>query len=280
MKKILLPSAALLIAVVSQNSFAETPNPLSDADLERILNLAVSYDTLNKRNNLYYKVNKSAPFTGWAKQVYDSGQVSWLFRVIDGKADGLYTRWYKNGQKAIEQICRKGWVNGLSTGWHEHGQKRSEKIYKDGTEVSSKYWNGKGDRVETWEEAIGKPTLEGLRSKLAAANRERELLKAEADKGSSRVRNQWLQAKVIEWVPRKPDLQTGGFAIIELHRAMPPGTILAIRKGGSIYGRLKVDHVYADKNQASANPVPGTFTDGKNPDIKAGDELILPPFGS
>ena len=38
--------------------------------------------------------------------------------------------------------------------WHENGQKQAEATYKDGEEVSGKYWNSKGEEVETEEEAF------------------------------------------------------------------------------------------------------------------------------
>jgi hypothetical protein len=140
------------------------------------------------------------------------------------------------------------------------------------------------------------PTRAQLEEELAKAEQENELLKQEAREGlisksmiesakkqkarASTVKQAWLQAKVIEWVAKQPDQQSGGFAIIELHRDMPPGTVLAIRRQSGIYGRLMVDHIYTDKNQASANPIRGTFPDGEAPEINPGDELIIAPFGS
>jgi len=40
--------------------------------------------------------------------------------------------------------------------WHENGQKETESNYKDGKPVegSEKYWNSKGEPVDTIEEAI------------------------------------------------------------------------------------------------------------------------------
>ncbi|MFP6879586.1 MAG: hypothetical protein VCA34_01460 [Roseibacillus sp.] len=34
----------------------------------------------------------------------------------------------------------------------QNGQKRSEEIYKDGELISEKWWNSKGEEVETWKE--------------------------------------------------------------------------------------------------------------------------------
>ena len=51
------------------------------------------------------------------------------------------------------QTIKDGKPDGLQTGWHENGQKAGEGTYKDGEEVSMKYWNSKGEEVETAEEA-------------------------------------------------------------------------------------------------------------------------------
>ena len=39
--------------------------------------------------------------------------------------------------------------------WHENGQKVYEGNYKDGklVEGSAKYWNSKGEPVDTWQES-------------------------------------------------------------------------------------------------------------------------------
>ncbi len=44
-------------------------------------------------------------------------------------------------------------MDGLHTWWHENGQKMAESTRKDGKLLSRKYWNSKGEEVETEEEA-------------------------------------------------------------------------------------------------------------------------------
>ena len=63
-------------------------------------------------------------------EMYDSGQAEVLVRVKDGKRDSVAMFWHENGQKALEGT------------------------FKDGEEVSVKYWNSKGEEVETEEEAF------------------------------------------------------------------------------------------------------------------------------
>ena len=103
--------------------------PLSDADVERLLEAAVDLDSLNERDGLLYQVSKSEPFSGWAKEMYDSGQAKGLARFNDGKLEGPYTT------------------------WRENGQKKGEGAFEEGKAVSMKHWNSKGEEVETAEEA-------------------------------------------------------------------------------------------------------------------------------
>ena len=61
--------------------------------------------------------------------------------------------WRENGQKRLEGTYKDGKQDGPMTAWHENGQKQREGTYKDGELVSPKYWNSKGEEVETEEEA-------------------------------------------------------------------------------------------------------------------------------
>ena len=105
---------------------SDTPNSLSDADVERLLKEAVDFDSLEERDDLFYQNNEA--FSGWTKKMYDSGQVQALGQLKDSKPHGLLTE------------------------WHENGQKRSEATFKDGELISEKWWNAKGEEVETREE--------------------------------------------------------------------------------------------------------------------------------
>ena len=67
-----------------------------------------------------------------------------------GKIYGLY----KNGRKLAEGNYKDGKQESLTVEWHENGQKASESDWKDGKKISSKYWNNKGEPVDTYEEAI------------------------------------------------------------------------------------------------------------------------------
>ena len=132
--------------------------PLSDADVERLLKEAVDTESLEERNDLFYLDDK--PYSGWAKRMYDSGQVQGLGQLKDGKQHGLTRVWADNGQKVREETYKDGKPDGLWTGWHENGQKAAEATFKDGKEASVKYWNSKGEEVEAWDEALEKPSTD------------------------------------------------------------------------------------------------------------------------
>jgi len=133
-----------------------------------------------KEQEIYYKEGKKdGPSTMW----YDDGQVqekatykedelnglgiNWhqngqkedegIFK--DGKADGLMTSWYQNGQKEVEGTFKDGKPEGLMTWLHDNGQKKGEANFKAGEAISEKYWNSKGEEVDSLEEADAKEWL-------------------------------------------------------------------------------------------------------------------------
>ena len=71
----------------------------------------------------------------------------------NGKLDGLQVRWYKSGQKKSEGNFKNGKPDVLVVVWHENGQKLREAHYKDGVVISEKYWNSRGQSVDSIEEA-------------------------------------------------------------------------------------------------------------------------------
>ena len=92
---------------------------------------SVNFDQLEERREIAYIKGSYSPYTGKAY------------------------KFYENGQKEVETNFRDGKREGLETQWHENGQKGIEKNYKDGklVEGSAKYWNSKGEPVDSEEEA-------------------------------------------------------------------------------------------------------------------------------
>ena len=62
-------------------------------------------------------------------------------------------RWYENGQKLGKGNYKDGKADGLHVHWHENGQKRFQGSFNDGKEIIAKYWNSKGEEVDSLEEA-------------------------------------------------------------------------------------------------------------------------------
>ena len=139
----------------------------------------VNMDKLEEREGIVYLKGSDTPYTGktfsfhengekagevnlkngkregLSLRWYENGQKKSEVNKKDGKPDGLATWWYKNGQKKMEANMKDGKPDGLTFGWHENGQKKMEANWKDGEEVegSKKWWNRKGEPVDSREEA-------------------------------------------------------------------------------------------------------------------------------
>ena len=111
---------------------SDSPNLRSGADIERRIKESVDDDSLQKRNDLYYQVNESSPYSGWAKKTYDSGQVATLQLYTEGLKSGVAIGWHENGQTNFEGTYKDGERDSFWTLWHENGQKAGEVSYKDG----------------------------------------------------------------------------------------------------------------------------------------------------
>ena len=91
----------------------------------------------------------------WYKPSNYHGGKKYEANYKDGKKDGLWLMWHKNGQKMVEGKMKNGKWEELVNVWHKNGQKREEINYKNGKPVegSEKFWNSKGEPVDTYKEA-------------------------------------------------------------------------------------------------------------------------------
>ena len=138
----------------------------------------VNYDELEQRESIWYLIGSDTPYTGKAFTLYENGKKESNQNFKDGKLYGLFTRWYENGQKEVEGNRKDGKPDGLQMAWHENGQKKAEANHKDGkmhglqlgwyrngqkrkegnfkdgklVEGSRKYWNRKGEPVDSYKE--------------------------------------------------------------------------------------------------------------------------------
>ena len=130
----------------------------------------------NGGKKIEFNIKNGKPH-GLSTQWYENGKMQAKVNNRDGKHDGLTERWYENGQKAEESTYKAGeldgpgvswhengqkemegkWKNGqqegLLTAWHENGLKQMEAMFKEGELISEKYWNSKGEEVDSLEEA-------------------------------------------------------------------------------------------------------------------------------
>ena len=66
------------------------------------------------------------------EQIMKTENVEVFENYVNGKKEGLYLEWYKNGQKKKETNYKDGILDGLKTHWDENGGKTSETNYKEG----------------------------------------------------------------------------------------------------------------------------------------------------
>ena len=97
-------------------------------------------------------------YTGWAKRIWDNGQIKALGQIKAGKEDGLWMERYENGNKLTEVNYKAGKMVGVATLWHENGQKQSESNYKDGKHNGLwKHWYENGQKKGEGNFKDGKP---------------------------------------------------------------------------------------------------------------------------
>ena len=152
----------------------EEPDAETKPELE-----GVNEEEIEEREGIAYLKGSDTPYTGKAYGLHENGQKEKEINYKDGKEEGLHSCWYSNGQKNYEINYKGGkrdglhsrWnfngkkesegnykdgkEEGLLTTWHKNGQKLREANYKDGNivEGSDKYWNSKGEPVDSEEEA-------------------------------------------------------------------------------------------------------------------------------
>jgi len=111
------------------------------------------YENGQKESEANFKDGKlSGLKTAW----YENGTVMYEFRYKDGKKHGtfvVYTR-PPNRQKESETIYKNGRiVSETLCSWHKNGQKKSELNWNGLDKITEKYWNSKGEEVDSLKEA-------------------------------------------------------------------------------------------------------------------------------
>ena len=114
----------------------------------------VNIDELEDREGVFYLKSSNSPYTGKFFDFHDNGQKKGEANLKDGKPHGDATGWHENGQKESEANLKDGKQHGLSVLWHKNGQKKAEGNFKDGTPISEKFWNSKGEEVDSLEGSV------------------------------------------------------------------------------------------------------------------------------
>ena len=112
----------------------------------------VSVEKLEPRETIWYLKDSETPYTGKVYSLYPNGKMKSQRNYKDGKLDGLIFAWHENGQKFWEENYKDGEPEGLGFAWHRNGQKAMEGMVENGKEVSQKFWNSKGESVNSFEE--------------------------------------------------------------------------------------------------------------------------------
>ena len=101
---------------------------------------------------------KDGKQNGLVKERFENGQISQEGNWKDDKKNGSIVFWYENGQKEEEGTYIMDKTDGLYITWHKNGQKMTESNYRNGNKIegSEKFWNSKGDPVDSLDEAKAK----------------------------------------------------------------------------------------------------------------------------
>ena len=138
-------------------------------DLNKILARALELERLQQRGDLFYQPNEEEPFTGWVLKMHpgksqvetlgliENGQkIVWLefysfihtynflrpkfdrkklsINYKNGKMDGIFEKWYGNGQRAERGGYKLGLKEGEWIAWNQKGTAIFKGSFADGKE--------------------------------------------------------------------------------------------------------------------------------------------------
>jgi len=95
----------------------------------------VSYDELQDRDGLKYKVWSQTPFTGINVFYHDNGQLDYKSNWKDGKIDGLEEGYFEDGQLEYKGNYKDGERDGLHERYDENGQLIFKTNWSDGKKI-------------------------------------------------------------------------------------------------------------------------------------------------
>ena len=106
--------------------------------------------------SLVYIEGSDTPYTGQAYELYREGKKEWEGPMKNGTKEGWWLNWDFEGRKERGVIFQGGIPHGPMVTWHANGQIMSEQLFENGAplEDSIKFWNSKGEEVESEDEAL------------------------------------------------------------------------------------------------------------------------------
>ena len=114
---------------------------------------AIDFDDVERRHGgLTYEIGSDVPLSGLVREIYSRKQKKSEVHFVDGKRDGLSTRWWPNGEKQFEGNFEAGRPVGLQTDYYQNGNKKTEKTLVKGLPdgiVTTWHANGNMARQET-----------------------------------------------------------------------------------------------------------------------------------
>lgn len=106
----------------------------------------IFWQQLEDRNDIYYVLGETKPYSGKSTEFHPNGQLMWEGTFKNGELDGLERNWYENGQLKWEATFENDEQNGLYRSWYETGELKSENPFKNGKPNGlHRIWNEKGE---------------------------------------------------------------------------------------------------------------------------------------
>lgn len=147
-KQPLMKTRALLFTLFILLNFSTHAVFIDDSLSEScILSPHVQY---RGQDNGYFFPNKVVGISTVSVCVYKDayGQRYNQGKLVKGLKEGVWNKWYENGQKMREENYKNGKLEGTSKGWLKYGKQRSEENYKNGLAVGIHVTWEKNYRIE------------------------------------------------------------------------------------------------------------------------------------
>ena len=140
-----LIAGLLMLGGFGYGSAEDKPDLSNTSPQKDIIKSAVESAKLEDRNGYKYLPNTEKPYSGWAKETYDNGQVKKLTQFKEGNVV-LATSWHENGQKREEVKFIGGKQEGIAKRWRKNGRKSEEGNWKNGKSISALSWKPDGEK--------------------------------------------------------------------------------------------------------------------------------------